>query len=415
MESKQSVFGLLLLIITYKNCTITTENTTDVAEEKFSDALTKSLITSPQPEKDKMWTFEELLSQDFITYNTTKFKDQLDRFDNTFQRDIVSVQLRFCPYTKLCTVSSLLNDVRPLMSIPCCDDCSCDSTTCVRQNTCCPDIIDFGDVLHSKETKKTEAKITQSCVHMTLKASDSPVFAFAKCPKSSSLYTAKCDKTYTSDTDYLVDVVPCVSKVTKEIYRNRFCAYCNGLTDNDIEFFKPTLNCHHLPAFEDVSEDHKLINALFSDPRYMDCDIAFSPNSAIKLSYCRNSIDSCNTTGLWTNYSSVVETACLSYRSLIQYGKKNYQNIFCVICNGFYEKAFQTYCYIPDNFVGPPKPFAFSGIIYLEGGQMTEEAKLTSIENCSLQQLFDKQKVSYFYTLLHKTIDFKLLTFNNNY
>ena len=35
--------------------------------------------------------------------------DMISNFTNDVQRDIVSNQLRYCPYTDLCTVSSLLS------------------------------------------------------------------------------------------------------------------------------------------------------------------------------------------------------------------------------------------------------------------------------------------------------------------
>jgi len=39
---------------------------------------------------------------------------------------------------------------------------------------------------------------------------------------------------YTYEIDLLIVIVPCYGKASLDINRNRFCAYCNGLSDEEI-------------------------------------------------------------------------------------------------------------------------------------------------------------------------------------
>ena len=90
--------------------------------------------------------------------NTDELMDRISNFTNDVQRDIVSNQQRYCPYTDLCTVSSLLSFDKNYFKKPCCNRCSCDRKTCFIYQTCCPEIIQYPtrEMLHDNNKQLME-------------------------------------------------------------------------------------------------------------------------------------------------------------------------------------------------------------------------------------------------------------------
>ena len=71
--------------------------------------------------------------------------------------------------------------------------------------------------------------------------------------------------------------MPCYGKVSLDIYKNRFCAYCNGLSDEDIALFEPELECTETPSKEEISDIRKLLNFVLvgGASSRQSCDMLF--------------------------------------------------------------------------------------------------------------------------------------------
>ena len=112
--------------------------------------------------------------------NTDELMDRISNFTNDVQRDIVSNQQRYCPYTDLCTVSSLLSFDKNYFKKPCCNRCSCDRKTCFIYQTCCPEIIQYPtrEMLHDNNKQLMEimgmigedGQAKRSCLSLSLKS-----------------------------------------------------------------------------------------------------------------------------------------------------------------------------------------------------------------------------------------------------
>ena len=182
---------------------------------------------------------------DLPEINTDDLMDRISNLTNDVQRDIVSNQLRYCPYTDLCTISSLLSfDYTHYANKgPCCQRCSCDRKTCFIYRTCCPDIMQYParEMLHdnNKQLMEIMGKIAEdgqakrSCLSLGFK-SKCMILGIVSCPDPTSGYSFQCIREYTSKTDLLNDIVPCYGKVSLDIYRKRVCAHCNGLSDENM-------------------------------------------------------------------------------------------------------------------------------------------------------------------------------------
>ena len=336
--------------------------------------------------------------------NTDDLMDRISNFTNDVQRDIVSNQLRYCPYTDLCTVSSLLmyNYTYYPTKDPCCQRCSCDRKTCFIYQTCCPDIMQYPirEMLHDNNkqlvdimgTVAVDGQAKRSCLNLGIN-SKYMIVGIGSCPDPTSGYSFKCTREYTSDIDILIDIVPCYGKASLDIYRNRFCAYCNGLSDKDIVFFEPELECTMTPSIEEISDVRQLLNLVLvgGASSWQSCNLKFKHALDLPVESCISTQNRCNMTGHWANYSLEIEMACRSYSSLITYEDTLFENIFCLICNGYSVGTVAPLCHI----FGDSQPFSggifsFSGLLKIEEtGVETETFGI-----CSHNELYDDQKVN---------------------
>ena len=133
-------------------------------------------------------------------------------------------------------------------------------------------------------------------------------------------------------------IVPVTDVYTKVHYRNRFCAYCNGI-DKDRQFVNwklKVLNTEYVlfpkPDFFDYIRQTRG-NVFFLPPRYVATETC-EPVPEYKIS-------TCNESGLWSKYDDIaddvwefyageIESACASFIDPFNYTYKNY---FCMLCN----------------------------------------------------------------------------------
>ena len=125
----------------------------------------------------------------------------------------------------------------------------------------------------------------------------------------------------------LETMVPVTEPVTNRHYKNRNCAYCNGVeTDTPLINWKLQIYSNQHLSFPDNDLLHKIRttrgNIFFQKPEYvktLSCD-----------PLPEYTIDSCNKTGLWMNYDETTKEACDAFVDPFNYTYKNY---FCYLCN----------------------------------------------------------------------------------
>lgn len=338
--------------------------------------------------------------ENYITTNKTVI-DYLAGFYNTYQRNVVETQLKICPYVPLCEFA-LGNIVTTQLS--CCEGCICDSY-CLENRTCCPDVLqqsfsDFFEMERKGLSKSSTGVIINNdiilpqCIskHLTVRTQvkQRGFYAIASCPVNTSAeLRSNCMRPYSRDTGFTA-FIPVFSNKTLAIYRNQYCALCNGVNDTNLVFFQPYFSCAkgQATAF-DLSSEKDIIELAFTT---QGCDITFkNPNERIALDYCQFSISMCNVTGLWKMYESHIEHACLVYRSLFHHEKYIFQNVFCALCNGMTPHTV-TCSYMNEVDVDI---FSFSGLIKLDHDQPFDATKIAGddVTTCSENQIFDSLMV----------------------
>ena len=141
-----------------------------------------------------------------------------------------------------------------------------------------------------------------------------------------STYKTLCESPGT-DND-MDSIIPVTDLNTYEVYRNKYCFYCNNIDVNTL-----------LVAWEASVVNEKEINE--RDSEFLDKlkahggNIIFNPPEFTTTKTCdiflpTFEISSCNVTGLWPVYSHIIEKACESY---IDPFNNTYKNYFCYLCN----------------------------------------------------------------------------------
>lgn len=400
---------------------ITTEFNTSSRGSYFEDFLLNfPMFSTSVPDLLAIsLSMDDLLSYDPWNYSSAEFTNSLLKFGNELQRNIVNIQLRFCPYMPLCTLTVVPVEPLELFYESCCLQCSCDISTCQENQTCCPDILDqsffksdpkLSDKMTHRQAQPTDGAGTiysthadsglatnlpkselnrRRCISRWLKSEGDYISALADCPSSSSeVYTENCSLEYNADVHSLIDVLPCVSKSTLEVFRNRYCAYCNGYSDNDLELFEPVLRCTSTPNLKELQNANEIFKRVMKQE---GCDIYFSKED-YELENCMSSIDKCNKTGRWSSYSNSIELACGLYTTFFVYEYERYSNIFCAVCNGLDLDRFRYQC---------PKVkghetrshYTFTGLLKLEVPSTQDD----SAARCPAGDIYDNVKVSCFF------------------
>ena len=154
---------------------------------------------------------------------------------------------------------------------------------------------------------------------------DEAVWMITKCdPKA--LDTSSIELC-TQPGDSLEAVVPVTDPLSNTHYRNKFCAHCNNVPKGTpLINWKLQIESYRHLSFPDDDFLQKISatrgNIFFKQPQYvhtLPCD-----------RMPEYTIESCNETGLWTDYNETTEAACNSFVDPFNYTYKNY---FCYLCN----------------------------------------------------------------------------------
>ena len=127
----------------------------------------------------------------------------------------------------------------------------------------------------------------------------------------------------------LDSAVPVSDPVTNKHYKNKYCAYYNGVLETSY------LKRWQLLVYANqyISKSTKNIISTIIETRG---NIFFLPPGFVKVRRCFSSytIDTCNITGAWGHYAEEFETASDIYLDpYIDPDGTSYKNYFCYICN----------------------------------------------------------------------------------
>ena len=182
-------------------------------------------------------------------------------------------------------------------------------------------------------------------------------------------------------------IVPVSDPWSASHYRNKYCAFCNGVGKNAplIKWKLQIYNDHYLAI-----PNENLLAAIQEEKG----NIIFIPPSYLVIERCSMPpyyISECNITGRWLAYDEKIELACHAF---IDPFNQTYQNYFCYLCNtADYEElelSSNLTCHpFAPHFTGFSPPFfALLDISVVTGEEEADELV------CESDQFMDDEKVS---------------------
>lgn len=200
--------------------------------------------------------------------------------------------------------------------------CQCDSF-CTFFNDCCADYQQYQGAKTIKNPGKLEYS-QLSCINTIL---NTAIWVVTKCPdnKSSNEISLKCEKA-NEESWHGNDIrlkIPVHGK-NNLVYRNEYCAKCNG--DNRIQHFVVKINCNILPPRSLTTINEKVMFAL----KYCENDsITFEPRDDYKTRACfPHLVKDC------ANTNPYYERCVTGPVGVVASNGTNYRNIWCVLCTG---------------------------------------------------------------------------------
>ena len=127
----------------------------------------------------------------------------------------------------------------------------------------------------------------------------------------------------------LDSVVPVTEPVSNTHYKNKYCAYCNGVIKTAYLISWQFL----IYSNQYISKSTKDIISTVIETRG---NMFFFPPAFVKVRHCFSSytIGACNVTGVWDRYDKDFVTACETYFDpYIHRDGTIYKNYFCYHCN----------------------------------------------------------------------------------
>ncbi|XP_014775025.1 uncharacterized protein LOC106872518 [Octopus bimaculoides] len=220
--------------------------------------------------------------------------------NEVIQRSCCSVENSEC-YPSLCDAESLQRR------------CSCHQY-CNLYKECCSDVI--GDTLIEHGT----SSIDYRCKKINDDELDS-YFLFDRCPSDHSIkkHVTYCE---TPDENDRLYNIPALGKRTKRLYRNLFCALCNG---EEYILWTVHYKCNHKMDIDLSLFPHILRNN--------HCNVSIeAPLNFSDYQYpCTDYVSSCP---LKVTNASLVSSCAFGPMAIVRSNGTNFRNIHCAICNG---------------------------------------------------------------------------------
>lgn len=349
--------------------------------------------------------------QGFLEQQRTR--EFLAKFNNSIQREMVVDHLRHCPYNSLCGFS--LNLKFKLEGFkPCCRECACDYPECIRNMSCCPDIIPLhvfspfdiytngsesfdysfntSDVVSNNsysdrspreivdEKLESEFPGFEKCTLLHAKRDTTgrweqdSAYTIASCPVSTdNLLKSRCEQRYSMDNiEELDDMIPWMDE--QHVYRNKYCALCNDVVDGLVRW---QVYVRYSPFDNSARVYHGFVERIFEDN---DVDVRFFSDFGMSNEkWCTTVVSECNITGEWLDYDPIVEGKCAVTSTLIEDYSSSvlYQNTFCMQCNAI--ETPESVCTRGQG--SPADAYPFSGLLAVD---------LFTEERATLDDWFDE-------------------------
>ena len=229
----------------------------------------------------------------------------LNSFANEIQRNVIEYHMLHCPHTPLCgfKFQNIYFDKANFDSA--CESCLPWCENCNATDLCCPDMLDFENTARKSNTK---------CIIMSLKTSGSIYETVAKCP---AVFHSDAKDPCSGDGDYntFSDILPVTDTTTNVTYRNRQCAICNQVTNDNLLVWQPQLICDKTDAIPPVLKTEKDFIQFANNSK--SCDITyFMSDESVEPILCLQAVSACNVTGNWSVFDPFISMACLLYENI---------------------------------------------------------------------------------------------------
>ena len=301
----------------------------------------------------------------------------------------------FCPYNQFCQ-SNATSKLQTETETACCRSCSCDED-CWERGTCCPDF----------QTPETIKRPTEFCMDTIVKRAENDntkfsgasdrikgYYVITNCPDKEVNITliAKCTSSLQNRFE---DFVWVSDAMTNKIYKNRFCAECNGI--HRYKEWQLGTDCPEILEGDFSYREKKFISR--------SCRLLVTPPGKLDVapSQCLMSdISECNKTGDWRIFDKGMKEACdaldLPFLRDAVAGVEVYKNVFCYLCNSDPGENLENVCRpLEDSTKEINGPVSF---LALFNYRLFEESTGTSEAPCPADKVLDPYMVKILFLFL---------------
>ncbi len=207
-------------------------------------------------------------------------------------------------------------------------NCYCDAL-CETYGDCCKDYVRPSGV-KGRRTKLARNSFT--CQRVEEIDRNVEIYVVDSCPRdfTDTEIRGKCEGAASSENEDAFQRIPVVSKDSKVLYKNFYCAQCGG--DLNVSFWKVLLNCEHIPEpLSNISSEAVLEGAVrFAAQNRQFCGTLFAaPSNDLKARTCKSNIGRCD-----RSYTEKkMAKKCRSHTSYVYVGLEVFKNKFCAQCN----------------------------------------------------------------------------------
>ena len=204
-------------------------------------------------------------------------------------------------------------------------NCYCDAL-CETYGDCCKDYASPS----GRGRRPKLARNTFTCQRVEEIDRNMEIYVVERCPRdfTDTETRAKCEGAINSNDAF--QRIPVVSKETKLLYKNFYCAQCGG--EFNVSFWKVLLNCEHIPEpLSNISSKDVLERAVrFAEENRQFCGTLFdAPSNDLKARTCKSNIGRCD-----RSYADKRMTKkCRGHTSYVYVGLEVFKNKYCAQCN----------------------------------------------------------------------------------
>ncbi|XP_046576506.1 uncharacterized protein LOC124284467 [Haliotis rubra] len=298
-----------------------------------------------------------------ISLVMTTVADEIS-FTETERIYIEYMNEKFCGQDRMCSKSNVTNSG----SCRICPGCHCDDQ-CDKYGDCCADKA----LEHLGTPNFHPSRYRCHSNAFKLIYDKKAEFAFHSIQKCSITTDEELVKLCENPDMNITSWVPVETET--ELYRNQFCAECNGATEYRLWSIKA--QCTQLVWLRPGMTSQQIIQTFIDD---IGCAIFLHPPKDTNMRPCYTPVEeitsSCNTTGKWQEYNATTENSCLGYSAPIHLFGNTYRNVFCYMCN---------HGDLDDNFLPMPScpfdmPYPFSVVMDPEAIKMLQHTTALSCE-----------------------------------